>query len=262
MSLIDDMRRQEVSVTVTRDHHGEGLAGIKATTPVERLADYIAAIGLTPAEDTEAYRYASLPLCVIDAVFSIGVKYETTEATVDRVCDRLGWPKLASSRAGRGEGPQGLTDLLHAHEGLTAEEAAAQIYGNRQRTSTKSGILKAEAVRLFAEALRTAGIDSFADITPDRMELAEALVLGLPGQGSGIAFDYFRMLAGDDSFIKPDRMVLRFVATALDLPAEPNPRLSSVLVRLAARELARRGHNWTPRALDYAIWVRQRGAEG
>jgi hypothetical protein len=261
MSLIDDKWRQEMTVTVTRDHHGEGLAGIKATTPVERLADYVEAIGLVPAQDADAYRYASLPLCVIDAVFSISVTYESTVATVARVCNWLGWPRLAPARATRGDGPQGLTDLLDAHAGLTAEEVAEQIYGNRQRTSTKSGILKAEAVRLFAEALRTAGIDSFADIMPDRMELAEALVLGLPGQGSGIAFDYFRMLAGDDSFIKPDRMVLRFVATALDLPAEPNPRLSSVLVRLAARELARRGHDWTPRTLDYAIWVRQRGAE-
>ncbi len=251
-----------MSDTVTRKHHDEGLAGNKLANPVERLADYIEAIGLVPAEDTEAYRYASLPLCVIDAVFSIGVTYDSTVATVGRVCDRLGWPRLASSRTGRGAGTQGLTDLLNAHVGLTAEEVAGRIYGNRQRTSTKSGILKAEAVRLFAEALRNAGIDSFADIMPDRMELAEALVLGLPGQGSGIAFDYFRMLAGDDSFIKPDRMVLRFVATALDLPAEPNPRLSSILVRLAARELARRGHDWTPRTLDYAIWVRQRGAQG
>lgn len=251
-----------MSVADVRRPDGESPAGSKGATPVERLADYIEAIGLVPAEDTEAYRYASLPLCVIDAVFSIGVTYDSTMATVGRVCDRLGWPRLATSRAGRGAGTQGLTDLLGAHAGLTAEEAAAQIYGNRQRTSTKSGILKAEAVQLFAEVLLTAGINSFADITPDRMELAEALVLGLPGQGSGIAFDYFRMLAGDDSFIKPDRMVLRFVATALDLPAEPNPRLSSVLVRLAARELARRGHDWTPRTLDYAIWIRQRGAEG
>ena len=106
MSLIDDIWRQEVSVTVTREHHDEGLAGNKLANPVERLADYIEAIGLVPAEDTEAYRYASLPLCVIDAVFSIGVKYETTMATVGRVCDRLGWPRLASSRVGRGTGTQ------------------------------------------------------------------------------------------------------------------------------------------------------------
>ncbi|MBN8630055.1 MAG: hypothetical protein J0L76_04275 [Rhodobacterales bacterium] len=259
MSLIDDIWRRNLAAEGMLTPRGEGTAGRRMANPVERLADYIEAIGLVPAQDADAYRYASLPLCVIDAVFSIGVTYESTVATVARVCDRLGWPRLAPSRATRGAGPQGLTNLLEAHAGLTAEAAAEHIYGNRQRTSSKSGILKAEAVRLFAEALLTAGIDSFPDITPDRMGLAEALVLGLPGQGSGIAFDYFRMLAGDDSFIKPDRMVLRFVATALDLPTEPNPRLSSVLVLLAARELARRGHDWTPRTLDYAIWVKQRG---
>jgi hypothetical protein len=35
-----------------------------------------------------------------------------------------------------------------------------------------------------------------------------------------------------------------------------------VLVRLATWEQARCGQDWTPRTLDYAIWVRQRGAEG
>ncbi len=44
-----------MSVAVTREHHGGRLAGIKEATPVERLADYIEAIGLVPAEDTEAY---------------------------------------------------------------------------------------------------------------------------------------------------------------------------------------------------------------
>ncbi len=35
----------------------------------------------------QAYSYYSLPLCVIDAVFSIGVRYSSTEATVRRFCD-------------------------------------------------------------------------------------------------------------------------------------------------------------------------------
>ncbi len=51
------------------------------------------------------------------------------------------------------------------------------------------------------------------------------------------------MPGGDDSFIKPDRRILRFVAAALDPPAPPDLRLSSVLVRLAAKELARRGQD-------------------
>ena len=36
---------------------------------------------------SDAYYYSSLPLCVIDAVFSIGVKYTSTENTVRRYCE-------------------------------------------------------------------------------------------------------------------------------------------------------------------------------
>ena len=38
----------------------------------------------------EEYGYASLPLCVIDAVFSIGVRYTSTENTVARFCNFFG----------------------------------------------------------------------------------------------------------------------------------------------------------------------------
>ena len=226
--------------------------------PVVMLADLIEEIGLEPVGVSQEYRYASLPLCVIDAVFSIGVKYTSTQATVTRFCEKTGWPRFATSREDRGAGTHSLSDLLALYEGLTAETAAQVLFGNRQRTSTTSGILKAEAVRLFAEALLQCEIETFADFTPDRLELAEAIILGLPGQGSGIAFDYFRMLAGDDDLIKPDRMIQRFVACALGVEKEPEPRQAAVLVRLAARELTRRGYRWTPLSLDHAIWRYQR----
>ena len=226
--------------------------------PVVKLADHIEAIGLEPVGVSEEHRYASLPLCVIDAVFSIGVKYTSTQATVARFCDKTGWPRFAALREDRGAGTHSLSDLLALYDGFTAEAAAQVLFGNRQRTSTTSGILKAEAVRLFAEALRRCEIDTFADLTPDRLELAEAIILGLPGQSSGIAFDYFRMLAGDDDLIKPDRMIQRFVACALRTEKEPEPRQAAVLVRLAARELTRRGYRWTPLSLDHAIWRYQR----
>jgi hypothetical protein len=226
--------------------------------PVVMLADHIEEIGLEPVGVSQEYRYASLPLCVIDAVFSIGVKYTSTQATVARFCDKSGWPRFAPLREDRGAGTHSLSDLLALYDGLTSEAAAQVLFGNRQRTSTTSGILKAEAVRLFAEALRRCEIDTFADFTPDRLELAEAIILGLPGQGSGIAFDYFRMLAGDDDLIKPDRMIQRFVACALGTEKEPEPRQAAVLVRLAARELSGRGYRWTPLSLDHAIWQYQR----
>lgn len=226
--------------------------------PVVMLADHIEEIGLEPVGVSQEYRYASLPLCVIDAVFSIGVKYTSTQAAVARFSDKTGWPRFATLRENRGAGTHSLSDLLALYDGLTSEAAAQVLFGNRQRTSTTSGILKAGAVRLFAEALFQCEIDTFADITADRLELAEAIILGLPGQGSGIAFDYFRMLAGDDDLIKPDRMIQRFVACALGVEKEPEPRQAAVLVRLAARELTQRGHCWTPLSLDYAIWRYQR----
>lgn len=226
--------------------------------PIVMLADHIEEIGLEPVGVSEEHRYASLPLCVIDAVFSIGVKYTSTQATVARFCDKTCWHRFAALREDRGAGTHSLSDLLALYDRLTTEAAAQVLFGNRQRTSTTSGILKAEAVKLFAEALRQCEIDTFADITADRLELAEAIILGLPGQGSGIAFDYFRMLAGDDYLIKPDRMIQRFVACALGTEKEPEPRQAAVLVRLAARELARRGQKWTPLSLDHAIWRYQR----
>jgi hypothetical protein len=36
-------------------------------------------------------RYRSLPLCFIDAVYSIGVRYESKERTIDDFCSWAGW---------------------------------------------------------------------------------------------------------------------------------------------------------------------------
>jgi hypothetical protein len=138
-----------------------------------------------------------------------------------------------------------------------AEGMAESVFQNRQRTSSRSGILKAEAVLLYCRTLIKAGINDFPDLDVERREYAEAIILGLPGQSSGIAFDYFMMLAGDDNLIKPDRMVQRYVAHALDLDSVPQPRQAAILVRLAAKELRTRGQLWTPLSLDNAIWRHQ-----
>lgn len=129
-------------------------------------------------------------------------------------------------------------------------------------SSSRSGILKAEAVLLYVRALTEAGIKTFIDFDQDRRAYAEAMILGLPGQSSGIAFDYFMMLAGDDNLIKPDRMVQRYVENALKLDAIPQPRQAAILVRLAARDLCQRGHQWTPLSLDHAIWKHQSSQGG
>ena len=234
-------------------------ARLKLTSvpPVARLANYIEQIELKIPKLADEYRYASLPLCVVDAVFSIGVRYTSTQKVVSNLCEYAGWTRFFASREARGAGEYGIGDLNSMFDKFGAEGMAESVFQNRQRTSSRSGILKAEAVLLYCRTLIKAGINDFPDLDVERREYAEAIILGLPGQSSGIAFDYFMMLAGDDNLIKPDRMVQRYVAHALDLDSVPQPRQAAILVRLAAKELRTRGQLWTPLSLDNAIWRHQ-----
>jgi hypothetical protein len=225
--------------------------------PVASLANYIEQTELKIPKLADEYRYASLPLCVVDAVFSIGVRYTSTQKVVSNLCEYAGWTRFFASREARGAGEYGIGDLNSMFDKFGAEGMAESVFQNRQRTSSRSGILKAEAVLLYCRTLIKAGINDFPDLDVERREYAEAIILGLPGQSSGIAFDYFMMLAGDDNLIKPDRMVQRYVAHALDLDSVPQPRQAAILVRLAAKELRTRGQLWTPLSLDNAIWRHQ-----
>ena len=234
-------------------------ARLKLTSvpPVARLANYIEQTELKIPKLADEYRYASLPLCVVDAVFSIGVRYTSTQKVVSNLCEYAGWTRFFASREARGAGEYGIGDLNSMFDKFGAEGMAESVFQNRQRTSSRSGILKAEAVLLYCRTLIKAGINDFPDLDVERREYAEAIILGLPGQSSGIAFDYFMMLAGYDNLIKPDRMVQRYVAHALDLDSVPQPRQAAILVRLAAKELRTRGQLWTPLSLDNAIWRHQ-----
>ncbi len=225
--------------------------------PVARLADYIEQTELNVPKLAAEYRYASLPLCVVDAVFSIGVRYTSTQKVVSNLCEFAGWMRFVTSREARGAGEYGIGDLILMFDEFGIEGMVERAFQNRQRTSSRSGILKAEAVLLYCRALTEAGINDFPDLDAERREYAEAIILGLPGQSSGIAFDYFMMLAGDDNLIKPDRMVQRYVGCALGLESVPQPRQAAILVRLAAKELRQRGRHWTPLSLDHAIWKHQ-----
>src|SRR5580698_4671667 len=175
-------------------------------TDIERLVAYIrrTLTDLNSPPSGAAYEYASVPLCVIDSVFSIGVRYESTERTVTDFCARYGW-----QRDGRGKTKEHTTSeflrILEPYENRW-EEVANTVFRNRQRTSTRSGILKVEATYRFAKGLQH--------------DLQRA-IKSIPGQGSGLSYAYFLMLAGNENGVKADRMVTRFVADALGVRNVP-----------------------------------------
>lgn len=227
---------------------------------VQRLTDYIDDTGLKPLPLPEEFFYASLPLCVIDAVFSIGVTYTSTRNTVIRFCEIQKWEMSLEPDVPRENGEHKIVEFLNLSKDLTPDQMADSLFGNRQRTSTQSGILKAEAVQRFAEVLKEAGIEDFGDLTDERLTEAEIQVCRIPGQKSGISFDYFRMLAGDDSRIKPDRMVQRYIAKAIGRePQQVGPDMARDLMQATTSKLVLRQRDWSPRRLDYAIWKTESG---
>ena len=87
-----------------------------------------------------------LALCIIDSVWSMGVRYGGVRRVVRR---------YRALRAEEGGEPDvdGAGDLIVAIERTGGPDAFSAAMDNKHRTSTRSGILKAEAVLLCARAL-------------------------------------------------------------------------------------------------------------
>ena len=230
-------------------------------TDLDRLVAYIrrTLTDLNVPPTDSAYEYAFLPLCIIDAVFSIGVRYESTERTVTDFCSRYRW-----QRDGRGRAEEHpISDFLGIlqHYENRWEDMANDVFRNRQRTSTRSGILKAEATFRFAKTLQHFGVETFADVLKSglRYDLQQA-IKAIPGQSSGLSYAYFLILAGNQDGVKADRMVTRFVANALGV-RNVTPELAEELVRNASTVLRAEFPRLVPSSLDNKIWKYRRARE-
>lgn len=212
----------------------------------------------------DEYYYASLPLCVIDAVFSIGVNYKSVEKTIENYTSFFKIPKIRDPKnvLPPKNKQESIKDFIKKYDNHTPVEFASKIYKNRQRTSTTSGILKAKAVYDFACVLAKHNINYFQDFQNLKSyKQLEADIKKVKGQKSGISFDYFVMLAGSDNFVKPDRMIIRYIENAIGRSAGSEQKAldeARLLLPLATAILKRRFSHLTPRLVDHALWQFQR----
>jgi hypothetical protein len=204
---------------------------------------------LSELEDDDGWKpapqYRSVALALIDAVWSMGVRY----TGVLNVLARYTAARVEQNADAKLDAPE---DLLAFIEGCGSADAFAEAVNNRQRTSSRSGILKAEAVQKVAAVLASHGVS-----TPEQLQAMDASALAaieadwraVQGQGSGLSWEYFLMLCGI-SGVKADRHIRRFVAEALDVPeAQVSAADARALVIAASDELS---IDW--RVADYAIW--------
>lgn len=206
-------------------------------------------------------RWSSLSYCVLDAVWSISSRYDDVVVPlVHRVAAANNDEGPVTDAADPSPDRLPLPLLLSRYP--TADDLRA--VANGQRTSTRNGILKAEAVLQYARVLVEHGVTDLpaavglmADL--ERWEAVDRALAQIPGDGSGgVRRGYLWMLAGSDELIKPDRMVLRWLARN-GCPA--TAREARDILTRAARELTVRLHRpVTPWMLDHAIWTAERAA--
>ena len=202
----------------------------------------------------DEYNYTCLPLCLLDAVYSIGVKYASTQNSVKRYCQRYGIPCYKHDNNGS-ECKHTISDLIQNIEMVGTEHFASDILMNQQRTSSQNGILKAQAVLECAKVFQEAGIECIEDFRNKLNTSIEKKYLAVKGQASGISFRYLCMLCGDENHIKPDRHIVQSLQEHCTKSATADNAediLQTVLTKLSSDHC-----DLTLRKLDYVIWEYQ-----
>lgn len=216
---------------------------------VKTVVRACAALG-DPNEFERPEGYRGLALCVVDAIWSMGVRY----SGVVRVIDRYRAERAADGKNADDDTPGDLVAFVDVLGGPTAFAVRMK---NRQLTSTRGGILKADAVYQAAKQLDSLGVRSPVELSEASEEQRDKLASswsGVQGQGSGISWSYFLMLSGTQG-VKADRMIRRFLADALGRPSAEHVGVGEAveLVTAAADRL-----NIEPTTLDHQIWLYQR----
>lgn len=224
---------------------------------ISAIADYCkTTLDLANAKLPDEYYYHSLPHCVVDAVFSIGVRYTSTINTVHKFCDYYKLPIYSRQRVPEAD-QLSICQFLELINDFTPDDLADKIFHNRQRTSPVNGILKAQAVRMWAVVLKNHEMNYLQDVIKIiENEDFEKGITRIPGQRSGLSTRYFYMLSGSDNFIKPDRMIRRFLASVIDsiLTIQETHDVIISTYQILKNEYPL----LTPRLLDFQIWSYQR----
>lgn len=222
---------------------------------LDRLADAVVALDPKPRQ----LRWVSLSLCIVDAVWSIGANYDTVVVPMvrERVAKALGVESPTAPAAGfRAKDPTSLQKLEKLGSARLTELT------NLQRTSTRNGILKSDAVLEHCRVFRAHKIENLEQaiaLTEDESRFAavDKALRSIPGEGSyGIRRNYLWMTLGNDDLIKPDRMVLRWLE-GQGVKTDPDGARSIIAAMVSKVELLG-GRRPTPWEIDHAIWLATR----
>lgn len=171
---------------------------------MNKIIDIIGGKSFQDLNYTKTSHYESLVLCVIDSIFSIQAKYKRVVIPIiERFCEFVKMPSLNSEFTPK--------QYLDKFSSFSYDDMAKTVFKNKQRTSSKSGILKSEATFKAIKLLNSFNIQSRVDLfNSPNLDLLKEEWLKIKGQSSGITWRYFLMLAGKNDEFKDDTWIYRF----------------------------------------------------
>jgi hypothetical protein len=270
--LADAVRPQQQTpmpkIELNRNKSLELLVGIRKEInqnpkdSAEVVAAYADAhLDLQSAQLSNAYYYQSLPFCIIDAVFSLGVKYGQVKNVVSNVAKVTDWNIFRPNgsnflSACQQKKISDLINVINEHKNPCQTLFNNRGYANPSAQNVPK-VQKADLVHKFAGVLKRHQIETFQDLAsygdPDALDTE---LCALPALTSGVGVRYFRMLSGDENQVKPDRMIQRFIRDAIGKTLDVNTCVT--VIQSACQILKAKCSPLTPRLLDHEIWKFQR----
>ena len=213
--------------------------------PLSRqFADYCE--GHFDLEHQVNYHYQSLPICLIDCVYSLRAKYESiTLPVVQRYADAY----MGGDRYASGDTISALIGRIDSCGGPCA--FAEKVINNHQKLG-RSLTPKEEAVYQLAHYLKLLQIETLEDFqqfeSPELLEVVIRAVKGISDAGA----NYLFMLAGDPNRVKPDVHIHHSIVDACG--RDVSNEECKVLFTEAVELLKPKHEGLTVAALDNTIW--------
>lgn len=199
-------------------------------------------------EGEEDYNYRSLPVCIIDCVYSLRTHYCVAELVVDRYAEAY--------MNGNSSNPSDTITMFlqRIDENGGPQKFAANVLKNNQKLGGKAAIPKEDVCFQLAQYLKYLHIDTLEDFRNfESQELLEIVVRSVKGMGDA-GVNYLFMLAGDPCRCKPDVHIHQCIkdACGCDLSNEECQELFTDAVFY----LSEKHPKLTVRCLDGIIWRR------
>lgn len=199
---------------------------------------------------TSEIPYQSLPICIIDCVYSLRTKYNAiTKPIVQRYSEKY----LQNDISNTNDTISNFIDRLNK---IGLSQFVEEIGGNHRTLGGKTKIPKEEVCLKIATYLNWLNIETLDDFQNYKYpELLEVVLQGVKGMGDA-GVNYLFMLAGDKNRCKPDVHIHRSIKEACGCDVSNN---DCQKIYTDAVSILRKEYPYlTVRDLDYSVWSHYR----